>query len=1426
MNMNTLFRSSEGRHSLFTRTIAGVVAMALEVSPLVPAFAAPGGVTNNSGLIPFDQAYFAFEVENVLSTMKEVPIWDELEQMLNNPYTMRADPSMAPNYQGWNSVRSTQERRRSFIYRNSSGQPCAPGTPNCTEVPLPGHVVHPLNYNHMNGEELRLLNPGFGGLQGWKIPDQLVLVEASNTDSTKGPLGVGRYEYTYKTINVSPGADRVEEVSPNFNSPIAPDFPLDASGKPDLTKPICIVTTEPPVLPGPGPFKPAPGGPVGALVDMEGNPQTLVPEGSIICGGDPGDPGYAGFGTLLADASSQYSTPAFPLPDSVAAGSRRPGFDITLLPGFGTGTARLYDPAGCDERNQVSPGSCDNGYINWLLRPSLRPTPTGTLPNYVANSADADPEELLPSNENDYYRGNDRTQKKAARLAAAALGKALFWDMQVGSDGIQSCGSCHFHAGVDNRSKNQLNPNHLGGDFKLQIGDTGPVGDRAPNYQLKVTDFPFHKLANVQESGECASHGDGIVNNNCGNVQRHSNDVASSMGVLFSPFTDIPTPGPAAFGPASPVGTVRPLQPDLRTMGPAAADPIPAFQGFRRVEPRNTPTLFGATLNFDNFWDGRARHDFNGGSVFGPADPQAHVMVNDGGTIVPTRQIIRFASLASLATGPALSEFEMSFAGRNWQKLGKKLLQANVTPLANQLVAANDSVLGPYSNNRAGAAPGCAGLPAGDLSPGTPAVGKPGLCLSYSGLIKLAYYDALWSNTSQHLDGCYTNLPPPANPSDTRPRCAAKGVDVAIPVLASGSVEDSTNDPFDGYVLTVANGAAAAGNTDQFTQMEANMPLFFGLSVHAWTTLLMPDDTPMDRFYDANPDAYVSFGEANSQFLVLDLLTCGQPGHQAGTPCVTEVGNFKRDATGLFATLDCTTENCAEGRRVAVTGTRQPSDPDPLMGMDFFLGSNLSLKNPNFRTLRCGECHQGGTLTDHTVEVSHQWSFNDWLQEFTTGQPGSELFPEPLGRSRVITGFALEGEISESAQDAIERNMADLCTVEPCVDAHGNSVPGGRVGGFPQGQALFDNGVYNIGVTPIANDVSRGGPDAFGWPLSLSYLALKNLCGIGYTPGGDDPTDGFRQPGYLGGPGTPGVGFPCPNFDPDADFTGGGLFNTTAQDQQINPGFTEEPADPQLPAYLAKWASNLIVGDETQQDEVFVGVNTLSREPITEGFIDNFGPFNPAAVVGETFSMASQMQMSTWPNVNRVNAQGAFKAPPLRNIALMGPYFHNGGKLTLMQVLDFYLRGGDFPKTNAQHRDFLIAHLRTEDEALGFDAATNTSFTDAQKEKIIESVVDFLLELTDERVAFERAPFDHPEIFVPLDGKAPDNTFGRSGLIARTSGVCAGPGSGPCFRQVAATGMGGLSTPLPNFLGVTNIRPGKPGFNCNPASGPISHYCH
>ena len=87
------------------------------------------------------------------------------------------------------------------------------------------------------------------------------------------------------------------------------------------------------------------------------------------------------------------------------------------------------------------------------------------------------------------------------------------------------------------------------------------------------------------------------------------------------------------------------------------------------------------------------------------------------------------------------------------------------------------------------------------------------------------------------------------------------------------------------------------------------------------------------------------------------------------------------------------------------------------------------------------------------------------------------------------------------------------------------------------------------------------------------------------------------------------------------------------------------------------------------------------------------------------------------------------------------------------------------------------------------------------------ALVKFMLALTDERVAHEQAPFDRPEIFVPLDGTAPENTFGREGLLELSEGECSVKtgvpvaGSGPCFRHLPEVGDDGHER-LPNFLGV------------------------
>ena len=247
--------------------------------------------------------------------------------------------------------------------------------------------------------------------------------------------------------------------------------------------------------------------------------------------------------------------------------------------------------------------------------------------------------------------------------AAVRLGKALFWDMQVGSDGTTACASCHFAAGADSRSKNQMSPGLLrvtsakapNPDTSFQLG--------GPNYQLKADDFPFHKFSNPADRNSA--------------VVRTHNDVAASAGVFNSRFLSV-TPGAVADNFA------------------LAGDPVFTKDGLqtRRDEPRNAPTVINSIFNFRNFWDGRAQYLFNGVTPFGGLDPTARVYKNTGvltSSVNPVQVRINNASIASLATGPALSDFEMSAAGRTWPHIGKRLLAAR--PLQRQQVSSTDSVL-------------------------------------------------------------------------------------------------------------------------------------------------------------------------------------------------------------------------------------------------------------------------------------------------------------------------------------------------------------------------------------------------------------------------------------------------------------------------------------------------------------------------------------------------------------------------------------------------------------------------------------------------------------------------------------------------------------------------------------------------------------
>lgn len=1086
-----------------------------------------------------------------------------------------------------------------------------------------------------------------------------------------------------------------------------------------------------------------------------------------------------------------------------------------------------------------------------------------------------------PVNEEDFFRDPDDVQgvpgplrPLIGRRAAEILGKALFWDMQVGSDGVQSCASCHFNGGADNRTKGQLNPGTLGGDLTT-------LTIRAANTDVQAIDFPFHKRKNPDVVGDGT---DPAV------VLSDANDVMSSMGVSrFKQFVDIPAPGgglnSAAFIQGIP-GNVRPLAPDL---GAVVTDPVLVNEGLRRVEPRNTPTFHGAAFNLDNFWDGRARFVFNGGSVFGATDPQFHIFVNDGSASgamhglpnpseltkelplhqwapepgdapVPAR--IKFSSLASQSVGPPLSDFEMSFAGRNWAKIGKKLLQVGATPLANQNVSAADSVLGPFAN------------------------ATRGISLTYDQLIELAFDRRLWANNNRHLNGA---------------PCAT--------------------DPFDGYCLTPANGGVDPANTNQFRQREANFSLFFGLAIQAYEALVIPDDTPTDRFFDMNPNAGHGVGEPGDQAvlfptLIRDLLDDGELNGSGGAsvtlipddPATPEYDGFGPDELfgfDLFAGANLTAA-LGPGQSVGQSGR----DRNPVQTITRADGTSLDIQvgsNPFTRSAKCMLCHLGPEQTDHSINIAHGLLKNDAEFEYPTPpfvedpdcifgvDPALGICvlpaPEPSGSSRTVGGLILSEEVTEGPpQDAVEVEPRNFATLDDAGTPWDD-----RIISQPGNFAFGDQGVYNIGLRPNGEDIGRGGPDPFDFPLSLSALTLKNIGGRDFEPC-DGPNDSCVM-----------ANFDPSNLEATFEETGDGAFYpfTDYTLQSVNPGFERGPISPELPDYLAPWVNDLPAGELHPQIDEMAGMvpNTLTPpnggpaiefpevmfgadlhcaryDPAIFGLgPPNFGWGAPAQTTGPSVCPQHQSGVAgnfafpvhgTWPVPNRVLRDGAFKAPPLRNIELTGPYFHTGSFLTLRQVVDFYFRGGDFPLSNAESRDPHVVDLfqhafsfgRTSGDdlrqplAFGFlvspigfgDGLPDTvylydTYPDsdhpvtpepafASRVDAIEdaknSLVKFLLALTDPRVRRERAPFDHPQLFVPIDAAAPENTGGPATLASLSGVPCPVPGlnsGGACFKNIPAVGATGSGNPVQAFLGVTPIPPGSTGYNCSSSAGPVSHFC-
>ena len=295
------------------------------------------------------------------------------------------------------------------------------------------------------------------------------------------------------------------------------------------------------------------------------------------------------------------------------------------------------------------------------------PPAPGVLPFVPLTSLETVPNPVIPGWPAAPTIRADLTEYIADLTAARQLGKALFWDMQAGSDNKTACATCHFSAGADNRTTNQLSP----GADKVWSPDS-------PNYTLVPGSFPFTTTG--------------------------TDAIAGSQGIRKSVFQGVSTTG--------------------AELTASVADPVFNVGGVnaRQVTGIHSPSTVNSVFNHRQFWNGRARPDFNGVNPFGRRDLSARVWVLDP-TGSPVQFIISIqnASLASQAVGPPLNTTEMSAAGRTFPDLGKKMLA--LKPLGLQKVSSTDSLLGSIAGP------------------------TKGLTVSYQTLIQKAFKPKWWSSS-------------------------------------------------------------------------------------------------------------------------------------------------------------------------------------------------------------------------------------------------------------------------------------------------------------------------------------------------------------------------------------------------------------------------------------------------------------------------------------------------------------------------------------------------------------------------------------------------------------------------------------------------------------------------------------------------------
>lgn len=913
--------------------------------------------------------------------------------------------------------------------------------------------------------------------------------------------------------------------------------------------------------------------------------------------------------------------------------------------------------------------------------------------------------------------------------AAEVLGKALFWEMQAGSDFRRlsdgryigtACASCHYRFGADARNRHTTRiPYVVWKKYKLH-----------PDHDIEPFAFGEKRLDyNVRQ---VATHDRDFNDQQFGRLSR----IFGSAGVEPRYFHGLKADNPMAIQPGQESEVATP-----RNRGGYAPDEFPEWsmfagrsdtEHFRQITARNSPTVINSGFADRLFHDGRAESTFNGFNIFGDRDQNTvlhrsvrrkdangNPIMDENGQFsyhnpVAVHVAITKAALASQAVGPIVNDVEMSYIGRSFPNLACKLLDAPV--LGAQQVDPHDSLLGPWSNR--------IGKEAADP-------------LVYRALIKQAFRQEWWD------DG------------GTR-----------VPLMEFGdSIEDR-----------LARGS----------MMEANFSLYWGLSIMIYEASLVSNQSPFDAMMLGNPHLVNERWEREKprfDKVRLDRVQEGvnhqvPPFHASGT-------SLFQHGFRVFMRANCI--ECHSGPLFSETFERDVED-EPFPIYEQLSNMLFPVSQSEAIAIKRGEFHEATLndiakqLTDAHVEPNQHEAKRRAIQldrmreqargdgeilallvESNLGQASTR--PENLAKEiaqnlmnfekTAAKHYGARPFFDEEQRVALAEQIVDPVLVEQMVippSQWNQRLHLSLMGTLEENYAFYDLGFYAIGLSPPRYDRGIGArrelPPRQGDPLQQLIEQFTN----------NPPVNGPETKTRIN---SENIIRTAKRFQLQLSGSKAPIEVTRDMIDELN-----EAMDLQTPERVISQPNGGLTGLAYLPRRQYASIDAYKLE--TPGNVGartcRDGPRQdleaparflfrqldsswdridiPANVRRSSlyfFSRARTLVSDEEPwgfrkpllGDNEILFWGAFKTPSLRNIELTGPYMHNGNLQTLEKVIEFYAAGGDIELDKELYPD-------KNPEIVPLDLPINDRV----------ALEFFLLCLTDERVRREQAPFDHPSLRV------------------------------------------------------------------------------